>query len=149
MWPHPELRKVPILHESVDIHGPCPVKSRSRCGCWQSEGSSRSKRTRISFRSQVILGLVNYSGRLIPDLATLLEPLRRLTKKDVEFQWGPEQAETFQKLKNKLARAEILGYYDKDAETRVITDASPVGLGAVFAQKQHGNSGSLCMPVEV
>ena len=84
------------------------------------------------------LGLVNYSGRFIPDLATLSEPLRRLTKKDVEFQWGPEQAAAFQKLKNELARAEILGYYDKDAETRVITDASPVGLGAVLAQKQQG-----------
>lgn len=84
------------------------------------------------------LGLVNYSGRFIPDLATLSEPLRRLTKKGVEFQWGPEQAAAFQKLKDELARAEILGYYDKDAETHVITDASPVGLGAVLAQKQKG-----------
>ena len=84
------------------------------------------------------MGLLNYSGRFIPDLATLSEPLRRPTKKDVEFQWGPEQAEAIQKLKNELARAEILGYYDKDAETRVITDASPVGLGAVLAQKQQG-----------
>ena len=84
------------------------------------------------------LGLLNYSGRFIPDLATLSEPLRRLTKKDVEFQWGPEQAEAIQKLKNELARAEILGYYDKDAETRVISDASPVGLGAILAQKQQG-----------
>ena len=42
------------------------------------------------------LGLVNYSGRFIPDLATLSEPLRRLTKKNVEFQWGPEQAAAFQ-----------------------------------------------------
>ena len=33
MWPDPQLRKVPILHESVDIHGPCPIKSRSGCGC--------------------------------------------------------------------------------------------------------------------
>ena len=32
------------------------------------------------------LGLVNYSGRFILDLATLSEPQRRLTKKDVEFQ---------------------------------------------------------------
>ena len=84
------------------------------------------------------LGPVNYSRRFIPDLATLSEPLRRLTKKGVEFQWGPEQAAAFQKLKDELARAEILGYYDKDAETHVITDASPVGLGAVLAQKQKG-----------
>ena len=38
-------------------------------------------------------------------------------KKDAEFQWGPKRASAFQKLKNELARAEILGYYDKDAET--------------------------------
>ena len=93
------------------------------------------------------MGLLNYSGRFIPDLATLSEPLRRPTKKDVEFQWGPEQAEAIQKLKNELARAEILGYYDKDAETRVITDASPVGLGAVLAQKQQGEfRNSHCYP---
>ena len=48
------------------------------------------------------LGLVNYSGRFIPDLVTLSEPLQRLTKKDVEFQWGSEQAAAFQKLKNEL-----------------------------------------------
>ena len=29
------------------------------------------------------LGVVNFRGRFIPDLATLLEPLRRLTKTDV------------------------------------------------------------------
>lgn len=94
------------------------------------------------------LGLVNYNGRFIPDLATLSEPL--LIKKNVEIQWGPEQAAAFQKLKNELARAEIVGYYDKDAETRVISDASPVGLGAVLAHiLSRENSGSLCMPVEV
>ena len=33
---------------------------------------------------------------------------------------------------------EILGYFDKDAKTLIITDASPVGLGAVLIQEQHG-----------
>jgi len=31
-----------------------------------------------------------------------------------------------------------LAYYDKDAKTRVITDASPVGLGAVLTQEHDG-----------
>ena len=43
------------------------------------------------------------------------KPLRRETKKGVEFEWGPEQAEAFQKLKKELTRVEILGYYDKGA----------------------------------
>ena len=37
------------------------------------------------------LGLVNLSERFIPDLATVVEPLRRLTKKNVEFKWVSEQ----------------------------------------------------------
>ena len=34
------------------------------------------------------LGLVNFCARFIPDLATVSEPLRRLTRKDVPYQWG-------------------------------------------------------------
>ena len=41
-------------------------------------------------------------------------------------------------MKNELARAESLGYYDKDAETRLVSGASPVGLSTVLAQKQPG-----------
>ena len=84
------------------------------------------------------LSLVNYSGRFIPDLATLSEPLRKLTKKGAEFKRGPSQAAAFQNMKEELSQAEVLGYYDKEAVTHVITDASAVGLGAVLAQKQGG-----------
>ena len=41
-------------------------------------------------------------------------------------------------LKKRLSSAEILGYFDKDAKTLIITDARPVGLGAVLIQEQHG-----------
>ena len=45
-----------------------------------------------------VQGLVNYSARFIRDLATISEPLRRLTKKRVSFNLGL----TFQELKDKL-----------------------------------------------
>ena len=82
------------------------------------------------------VSLVNYSRRYISDLATISEPLQRLTKGGAEFKWGPSQAAAFQKMKEELSRAEVLGYCDKEAVTHVINDASPVGLGAVLAQKQ-------------
>ena len=47
-----------------------------------------------------------------------------------------EQKRVFQELKERLACAETLGYFDKDAPTQVIADASTVGLGAVLTQKQ-------------
>ena len=43
-----------------------------------------------------------------------------------------------------MARAEILGYFDKDALTQVIADASPVGLGVVLTQKQKNGPRVIC-----
>lgn len=85
------------------------------------------------------LGLVNFNGRFICDLSTKSEPLARLTRKGVPFKWTEEQDRAFNQLKQDLANAETLGYFDPKAEeTRIIADASPVGLGAVLVQTQKG-----------
>jgi hypothetical protein len=82
------------------------------------------------------MGLVNFTGRFIPNLATIAEPLNRLMRKNQPFSWGPEQDAAFEKLKPCLANNTNLAYFDVNAETQVIADASPVGLGAVLIQKQ-------------
>jgi hypothetical protein len=43
------------------------------------------------------MGLVNFTGRFIPNLATLGEPLNRLMKKEQPFVWGKEQDAAFVK----------------------------------------------------
>ena len=86
------------------------------------------------------LGLVNLNARFIPDLATVAEPLRRLTKKGEPFIFGLEQQVAFADLKRRLAQADTLGYFDRTARTKIITDASPVGLGAVLLQEQKGGN---------
>lgn len=80
------------------------------------------------------LGLVNYVGKFIPDLATLTDPLRRLTKQHQSFAWGCEEQAAFDKLKKHMASPTTLGYFDVVDRTQVIADASPVGLGAVLIQ---------------
>ena len=53
--------------------------------------------------------------------------------------WATEQQAAFDALKDSLANAKTLAYFDSNAEeTKVITDASPVGLGAVLTQVQGG-----------
>jgi hypothetical protein len=86
------------------------------------------------------VGLINFSSRFIPQFATISEPLRKLTRKDEPFHFGPEQKSAFQTLKDKLASANLLAYFDKSAPTKVIADASPVCLGAVLVQEQNGVS---------
>jgi len=84
------------------------------------------------------LGLANYNACFIPDFATVAEPLRRLTKTGVRFEFGEEQKNAFNELKRRPSSAETLGYFDKDAKTLIIADASPVGLGAILSQEQQG-----------
>ena len=64
--------------------------------------------------------------------------------KEVPFVWSSEQEKSFQELKKQLASASVLAYFDKDAHTRVIADASPVGLGAVLVQDKNGESRVVC-----
>ena len=82
------------------------------------------------------LGLVNFTARFIPDLATVSAPLRQLTKNGEPVVWGPDQQQSFDELKKRLSSAETLGYFGKNAPTKVIADANPVGLGAVLVQQQ-------------
>ena len=46
--------------------------------------------------------------------------------------------------KESLAKAGTLAYFNKDAPTKIIADASPVGLGAVLIQSQRGENVPIC-----
>ena len=93
---------------------------------------------------QSFLGMVAFNARFIPNFATLAEPLRAISRQGVPFVWGNEQEASFKELKRQLASAPVLVYFDKDAHTRVIADASPVGLGAVSVQEKNGESRAVC-----
>ena len=87
----------------------------------------------------LFLGLVNFSARFITNLASIAEPLHRLTRKQTRFVWGTEQQGAFDALKDSLTNADTLAYFDSNAEeTKLITDASHEGLGAVLTQVQGG-----------
>ncbi|XP_049874146.1 uncharacterized protein K02A2.6-like isoform X1 [Pectinophora gossypiella] len=94
---------------------------------------------------QSFLGLVNYIGKWIPNLATVTEPIREILRQklpkhaDITKFWKKEQALAFTELKSSLSNLHTLGFYDPHDKTQVIADASPVGLGAVLIQYDtHG-----------
>ncbi|KAI3762661.1 hypothetical protein L1987_53101 [Smallanthus sonchifolius] len=53
-------------------------------------------------------GLAGYYRRFIQDFSKIVTPLTKLTKKETKFEWGVEQDNTFQKLKEKLTQAPVL-----------------------------------------
>lgn len=88
------------------------------------------------------LGLVTYVGKFLPDLATVCAPLRVLTHAGVSFAWQHEHEKAFSKLKDMISGIRTLHYFDNTLRTRVIADASPVGLGAVLVQFEGGRDDS-------
>lgn len=95
----------------------------------------------VSFRCPVnasevksFLGLANYMNKYIQNLATLDEPLRKLTQQAVRFYWSVEQQKAFDEIKNTLCKTMNLGCFNVNHATSLIVDASPVALGAILTQ---------------
>ena len=70
------------------------------------------------------IGMINYLTKFFPRLNELAEPIRKLVKEKVPFNWGPEHQESFTMLKKELVRALVLSYYNPQKETVLQTDAS-------------------------
>ena len=83
-----------------------------------------------------VLGIINFCKQHIKDYSTITAPLQFVTKKRQLFFSGPEQQRAFDTLKDQLINAEVMAFYNPDAETRLIVDASLVGLGTILSQKQ-------------
>lgn len=82
---------------------------------------------------QSLLGLTIYCSMFIPQLATIKDPLRQLCKKGTKWIWTHNEKESIDSLKAAVVK-DALAYFDKSLDTHLITDASPIGLGAVLIQ---------------
>ena len=95
---------------------------------------------------QRFLGMINYLGKCIPNLAEHATPLRNLLKKDVVFKLQKPQLDAIENLKT-LVTARCLKIFDSNLPTRLKTDANSVGLGAFFEQNCGTVSNEKCHPI--
>ena len=82
------------------------------------------------------LGLAVYC--MIPNLATLAEPLWELLKDGARFEWEQKHDTAMLSIKTAFRR-EGFAFFDTKLSTEVTVDASPVGLGTVLAQYDPTN----------
>ena len=80
--------------------------------------------------------MVTYLAKFLPKLSTVMEPIRRLTKQDVEFEWSEEQNKAMDEVKRLVTTAPVLAYYNPKKELVIQCDASSKGLGAVLLQEE-------------
>ena len=79
------------------------------------------------------LGLLNYYGKFIPNLATLIHPLNHLLREDVKWKWTAECAKAFAEAKQVLTSSKVLVHYDPTLPITLAGDAPAYGIGAVIS----------------
>ena len=84
---------------------------------------------------RAFLGVINYYGKFMHNLAATLAPLYDLLKKEKKWQWGEKEDEAFEAAKAKLTGELCLAHYDPKAHLIVTSDASPTGVGAILSQQ--------------
>ncbi|GJT86472.1 putative nucleotidyltransferase, ribonuclease H [Tanacetum coccineum] len=93
----------------------------------------KAPRTPSEVRS--FLGLVGYYRRFIEKFSKIAKSLTILTQKCKTFDWGEEQENAFQTLKDKLCNAPVLALPDGPKYFVVYCDASGPGLGCVLMKR--------------
>ena len=98
------------------------------------------------------LGFAGYYRKFVENFSKIARPLseimpRTTTKKNrhhkidrTEWKWGPEQEESFTRLKTCLTTPPVLGFVDFKKPFELHTDASGHGLGAVLYQECEGRN---------
>ena len=82
--------------------------------------------------------MIGYLSKFIPCYAVLTAPLRKLTGQDIPFAWGPEEAETFQTLKDSITYEDTMAFFDPRKPIVMRTEASfHEGLSAGLFQKTN------------
>ena len=83
---------------------------------------------------QSLLGMFNYLGKFVPNLAAKTQDLRALVKKSAEFVWEETHTKILEALKAELKDNMTLQYFDPQKEIVIECDASQKGLSACLLQ---------------
>lgn len=83
---------------------------------------------------QRLLGMVNYLAKFCPHLSESCDVLRQLTHKDVIWEWTDVQENAFAEVKQMIATAPVLKYYNPREDLMLQCDSSETGLGAALMQ---------------
>ena len=77
------------------------------------------------------VGLLNYYGKFLSNISTVLAPLHKLLCKRVKWFWGPTQRHSIEQSKRMLLSVNCLVHYDPSKKILLQCDASEYGLGVV------------------
>ena len=79
------------------------------------------------------IGLINYYGKFIPNLSTILHPLHQLLCRGTHWTWTKECQCSFEEAKSRLVATPVLTHYNPKLPILMAGYASQYGIGAVIS----------------
>ena len=79
---------------------------------------------------------MNYLSKFLPNLANVVEPLRRPTHTDGAWTWKKEHKESMQTIRIIMVETSLLQYYNPNKELTIQCDASSIEIGATLLQDE-------------
>lgn len=134
-----QLSKCLFVHETLEYLGFVVSSDGIRPGTRKVEDVSNYPVPTSVHSVHSFIGLCSFFRRFVPQFAQIAHPLYKLLRKDATFDFDDDCMNAFEKLKQILTSAPVLGIYDPTSETELHTDASKLGYGAVLLQKQSDN----------
>jgi len=81
------------------------------------------------------LGFTDYYQYFIPNYSKIVQPLLKLTRKALNWDWGKPQMRAFEELKTCMCACPVLTQPDFNKQFYLSTDASAYSVGAVLLQE--------------
>ena len=122
-----------VQQDTNGILRTCIFKGRRLTRPQKGQGPLECSRASERVGSEV---LSRHGALFINNFATLTSPLSNLTK-DVPWQWGTEQNESFRAVTESLQDSATTAHFDTNKGIEVVVDASPVGLAALLVQEER------------
>ena len=133
MWLKSE--KCEYLRLSVDYLGHTISREGLRTSDEKVQAILQASTSKNVAELRSFLGLVNYYGKSLPNIATVLSPLYLLLQKKQEWTWNSDQEEAFHKVKELLKSSRVLVHFDSTLPIILSCDTSPYGVGAILSHK--------------
>ena len=127
-----QLSKCKFMQKSVTYMG-CVISASGISPTEEKvEAIKQAPRPENLTQLRAFLGIINYHGKFIRNLGSILQPLNQLLQGNQEFKRSPRCEEAFKKAKDSLSSSNVLVHYDPSLPVILESDASQYGIGAVI-----------------